>query len=403
MKKIKEWILFSAMLCLLLPFFANSLQAVSVKGKVLGNVPNLKQFPELPTGCEITSMTMLSQFHGLEYSKMEMASFLPKGQKPYLKNGSYIGADPRVVFVGNPEDTSSFGVYHQPVMQVLENLFPFRVKNLSGSSVKELLEYVEDGLPVLVWTTFPTRDGKLILTKDSRFWQLEDGTTFEWIRNEHAMVLIGFTTGYKHVILNDPYTGKQQQYPLEMFEKSYDILGKQALVVTASRSVDETGGGVPSGKTGKDKLQTHKGKGEPALFSDAKIVFQGKKQSVQKYKIGKEIYVKVSDYAKVLAGEENQFRPVYKEKALYVYLGKRIKKETAASKRVPEKIIREDKVNKIALLVDADFYANNKKTTHPIYRIDGEDYLSLEAISKILGIKVISKENGRMLELFSMF
>lgn len=402
MRKIKGWMIALIFSGLLLAFVSPT-YAMPAKGRVLNEVPNFRQFPELPTGCEITSMTMLSHFHGADYNKMEMASFLPKGQKPQLRNGVYVGADPRVVFVGNPEDATSFGVYHQPVMQVLENLFPFRVKNLTGSSVKELLSYVEEGLPVLVWTTFPTRDGKLVLTRDTRFWQLDDGSTFEWIRNEHAMVLIGFTSGYKHVILNDPYTGKQQQYPLEMFEKSYEILGKQAIVVTSSRLKEEAAGGTEAKPQGKHRLQARKGKGQPALYVESKIIFEGKKKAVQKYKIGKEIYVKVSDYAEVLAGEENQFRPVYKDKALYVYLGKRHKKQANKEAGIPEKTVSIDKTNKIAQLLDADFYANNKKTGHPIYRIDGEDYLSLEVISKILGIKVISKENGALLELFSMF
>lgn len=226
-------------LCLML--FAGYAVASSKEGRIIHGVPLINQLPEFPTGCEVTSMTMLAQYHGLEVDKKRMAAFLPKGQKPYLKNGVSYGADPRVVFVGTPEDKSSFGVYHQPVLQVLDTLFPYRAKNLTGSSLETLFGYIRQDMPVLVWTTFPTVNGGLINTKEVREWKLDDGSTFEWIRNEHVMLMVGVTANHRFVILNDPYTGKQQKYPYEMFKVSYEMLGRQAVTITHGSRHDSAG------------------------------------------------------------------------------------------------------------------------------------------------------------------
>ncbi|MDO4765713.1 MAG: C39 family peptidase [Eubacteriales bacterium] len=382
----------------LLCFLVWPAEAKEVKGKVIHGVPNFSQLPELPTGCEVTSMSMLAHYHGLFHDKMAMANFLPKGPKPYYKNGEYYGADPRIVFVGTPEDSSSFGVYHQPVMEVMDNLFPYRAKNLSGKSLYTLLHYVKDGLPVLVWTTFPTRDGKLMLKKEVREWKLEDGRRFEWIRNEHVMVLIGFTSDYKDVILNDPYTGKQQKYPYEMFEKSYELMGRQAVTVLQEKQKGGQEAGIRGKESaGKESLQPKKGLEKKAVFQEAEIMFQGKNPFSKTYRIDSELYVPLEEYAEALAGKENQFIALYREKALYLQIGK---KHESEQKKAKNKI---DKADKKAYLLDATFYAGKKKTDYPIYRIEGEDYLSLKKISQLLGIQIIPSGNGKALEMRSIF
>lgn len=57
------------------------------------NFPILYQMPELPTGCEITALTMLLNYYGLPAEKVEMATeYLPT----LLSAETYVGEDGRL-------------------------------------------------------------------------------------------------------------------------------------------------------------------------------------------------------------------------------------------------------------------------------------------------------------------
>ena len=60
------------------------------------DVPTILQYPELPNGCEITSLTAVLNYFGIDVHKTEMADdYLP--QKPFgYENGGKTGPDPHV-------------------------------------------------------------------------------------------------------------------------------------------------------------------------------------------------------------------------------------------------------------------------------------------------------------------
>lgn len=63
----------------------------------------LNQNPELPTGCEVTSLTMVLNHLGLDISKTDMCDYLDKGAVGHT--------DPKEKFVGDPTNSSSYGCY----------------------------------------------------------------------------------------------------------------------------------------------------------------------------------------------------------------------------------------------------------------------------------------------------
>lgn len=189
------------------------------------NVESVAQLPELPTGCEVTSLTMVLNYLGHDVDKLVLAdTYLPKGP---------IGeTHPDVAFIGNPRDAYSYGA-NAPVLVKTANDYlkdvesDYTAYNLTGTEFTDLLSYVNDGYPVMVWETIGMFEGY-----PSTKWVI-DNTEFQWYANFHCMVLIGYTDDC--YILLDPLDekGENETYFIdkELVEKRYNELHKQAIVI----------------------------------------------------------------------------------------------------------------------------------------------------------------------------
>lgn len=72
---------------------------------LIQNFPIIYQMPELPTGCEVTALTMAMNYYGCAADKVEMASrYLPVASANlyYGADGRQYGTDLRQYFVGDP-------------------------------------------------------------------------------------------------------------------------------------------------------------------------------------------------------------------------------------------------------------------------------------------------------------
>lgn len=192
---------------------------------IMLSAPVIRQNPELPRGCEITSLTMLLQFYGHDVTKMELLPKMKMDPTPIVWNpdGSIQSwGNPNVGFVGDITlKAKGFGIYHKALFPLLEDYVPSAV-DMTGQSYLEIEQRLAAGAPVMVWTT--TR----YTVPDSWVeWESDDGpvkVTF----SEHAVLLVGYDAN--HVYLNDPLSGKAQvKVNKEQFIASWEALGKQAL------------------------------------------------------------------------------------------------------------------------------------------------------------------------------
>lgn len=199
--------------------------------RVVLPVENIQQLPELPAGCEITSTTIALNYElGITESKMDMVSYLPMDKWP---DENSVWSSPWDVFVGDPS-LNYYGAYSPVIKKTLENYFKknkldkeYKVTDLSGSSVSELYDAIDDGHPVIVWATI-----KMKASKPGNSWYLEDGSKYTWIAGEHCLVLIGYDLEQDTVILSDPYDSRGTvEYSTETFEARYEELFKQALII----------------------------------------------------------------------------------------------------------------------------------------------------------------------------
>ncbi|GIQ68305.1 hypothetical protein DUZ99_04155 [Xylanibacillus composti] len=196
--------------------------------KAMLDAPHVLQYPELPRGCEITSLTMLLQYKGLDVDKMELLEHMPRDDTPIRW-----GEDGSIAFWGNPHtgfvgditlNGSGFGMYHSSLYVLAKQYVPSTV-DLTGKPFEDLLAYVAAGTPVVVWTTVHYDEPTSWMS-----WESPIGPVRTTVQ-EHAVLLVGYDE--EHVYVNDPLK-KQKSLKVKKdgFIRSWKALGKQALSYT---------------------------------------------------------------------------------------------------------------------------------------------------------------------------
>ncbi len=191
---------------------------------MIEDVPFIKQLPELPRGCEVTSLAMLLQHKGVQVDKMQLASEIHR--VPFEQDG--LRGNPYEGFVGNiyTKSEQGYGVYHQPIFKLAEKYVPEKVINLTGREVQDLYKVISSGSPVWVIanTTFKP------LSEDSfETWNTSSGEV-KITYYEHSVIVIGYDQNF--VYMNDPLANNPRKaVPRAEFEKSWEQMGKQAITI----------------------------------------------------------------------------------------------------------------------------------------------------------------------------
>ena len=203
-------------------------QASVVVAKKIINVPTISQFPDLPTGCEAVSATMVLQYYGVDITAEDFVlSWLECSDDFHRENGRLYGPDPNKVFAGNPFVVNSYGCFAEPIINAINhNSYDCKAQKISNGILSELCyEYIDNDKPLLIWATMNMED-----SYEGNSWYLEDGTKFTWIAREHCLVLVGYNDAY--YLLNDPMTGNVVAYRKDVVEKRFAELGGQAIYVS---------------------------------------------------------------------------------------------------------------------------------------------------------------------------
>ena len=183
------------------------------------NVDCILQNPELPTGCEVTALAIVLNYYGYGVDKCDLSDY-------YLDKG-YIGeTNPNDAFLGEPRYDYSYGCY-APVIVNCANYYlegDRDVINLTGTSFYDLLDYINNGIPVIVWATTNMNNSYYSTT-----WDLPDGE-FTWKANEHCLVLTGYDYDNGLISVADPLVGNTQ-YDINVFADRYEQMGCQAVIV----------------------------------------------------------------------------------------------------------------------------------------------------------------------------
>lgn len=197
------------------------------KEAALLNAPLISQLPELPRGCEVTSLAMLLQYAGVNVGKMELAQQIKKDPTPFqVKNRQVFFGNPNVGFVGDMYniDNPGYGVYHKPIKELAEKYLPTKVVNLTGKEFSEIETSISNGIPV--WIIINTRYSKLH-PEEFDTWNTTEGQ-IQMTYREHSVLITGYDKDY--IYFNDPLTGeKNKKAPKPDFIQAWVQMGRQAI------------------------------------------------------------------------------------------------------------------------------------------------------------------------------
>ncbi len=198
-------------------------------------IPYVNQMPNYPTGCEAASSCMLLQYYGFKINIDQMVNIIPR-KNTYIKNGKRYGPDINEMFVGDPRysytsKNPGYGAFSPCVTKALQTAIDQRgggytAKKISGCTFNELLSYVSEGYPVMVWATYKMQQP----TKVNSWYIETTGKYFEYPRGTHVMILSGYD-GTK-VATVDPYNGNGVlEFSKSVFKSRWELLGRQGIIL----------------------------------------------------------------------------------------------------------------------------------------------------------------------------
>ncbi len=191
------------------------------------DVEGVLQLPELPNGCEATSLAILLRYYGYDADKMEIAfTYLPRTEFVTTWFGVF-GGDPETSYCGDPAGTGYY-CFAAPLKEAADRYLAdqgsaLRAADRTGCSVYDLRALLAGGAPVVVWGTIDWQP----IEMSERTWLLySDGSVYRPMRNLHCLVLTGYDeTSYT---VYDPLEGAQR-IPAALFETRWREMGSRAL------------------------------------------------------------------------------------------------------------------------------------------------------------------------------
>ena len=181
------------------------------------NVPLENQMPDLPNGCEVTSLSMLMNYYGIKVSKNELAETIQHVDS-FTDGGKYRG-NPHQGFVGHMTIANAgWCVYNEPLYNVARK-YTSHIENITGSDFLSLLKLVSNGHPVMIITT--TTFNKV---NNMQTWDTNTGKV-NVTPSSHACVITGYSKPKKVVYVNNPYGYKNQPVNWKNLQASYNQQG----------------------------------------------------------------------------------------------------------------------------------------------------------------------------------
>ena len=150
----------------------------------------ISQLPELPTGCEITAVTMMLRYAGYDVNKVQLANIMPRSN-----NGDY-------GFVGNPFSPSGWWIFPTGIAPVVDR-FVGHHEIMTGASMQRIQDKLKQGHLVVAWVA--NVNGFV----------------------NHALALTGYDAS--RLFYNNPWTGRKESMTYGEFYQHWNADKQRAI------------------------------------------------------------------------------------------------------------------------------------------------------------------------------
>lgn len=200
----------------------------SLKSSVRYEIENILQRPELPEGCEVTSLAILLRYLGFDITHTYLAD-------NYLEQGEVGSTDFYEKNIGNPREAGkSWGCY-APVIVKTANKYLYdmesyyRAYDYTGYDVSELYYQLSMGNLAIVWITMDFAEPYL-----KSPWRVGEKSLW-WKYPLHCVVISGYDFENGTVTITDPLKNQPVIIDMETFELRYKQMESQAVVIKMSK------------------------------------------------------------------------------------------------------------------------------------------------------------------------
>ena len=150
----------------------------------------ISQLPELPTGCEITAVTMMLRYAGYDVNKVQLANIMPRSN-----NGDY-------GFVGNPFSPSGWWIFPTGIAPVVDR-FVGHHEIMTSTSMQRIQDKLKQGHLVVAWVA--NVNGFV----------------------NHALALTGYDAS--RLFYNNPWTGRKESMTYGEFYQHWNADRQRAI------------------------------------------------------------------------------------------------------------------------------------------------------------------------------
>ena len=197
---------------------------LSMPKKSLVDLQLISKFPELPSGDEITSLSMVLNFLKYDIDKCDLSDL-------YLDKGPAFHTNIFEANAGNPKDTyNSYGCMPSVIVNsankyISLNGGSYYAQDFSGNDVDMLYYELSLGNPIIVWVcesfdSTPSVFRTLVI----------NGKTIHLKSNINTCVLIGYDFEKGTVTLANP-SGNIFDVDIELFETRYSQVGSYSVLI----------------------------------------------------------------------------------------------------------------------------------------------------------------------------
>ena len=190
-----------------------------------------RQNPQLPNGCEVTSLAMLLGWAGYPVEKMELyQGYLPRQDLTESPEGWTMGGNPEDVYVGDATSKlDGWYCFEGPIVEAGNAYLRDQGSNwtaqaVSGLSQRQFNKYLKNDVPLVAWVTLD-----YTAPVDSlRHWYLADGSFYQPLSNLHCVVVVDQEGD--NYLTADPLKG-WRRVDKASFWSVFDAMGRRAVII----------------------------------------------------------------------------------------------------------------------------------------------------------------------------